>query len=128
MNASSLAAAPIPEDSGGPYVIAAYLVFLVLIAVYVAIMAQRLTKIARSADELQARLDRPQGAAGAPAAAGSTGAGAVQGDVHSGATASVSPSPGTTAPDDEPSRAAAGTPTNGHAAPAPAGPAGGAKP
>lgn len=47
----------IPEDSGGPYVIAAYVVFLVLVAIYVAIMAQRLTKVSRTADELEARLD-----------------------------------------------------------------------
>lgn len=47
----------IPEDSGGPYVIAAYLVFLVLVFVYVAIMAQRLQKIAKTADDLERRLD-----------------------------------------------------------------------
>lgn len=69
---SSVNAVVIPEDSGGPYVIAAYMVFLVLIAVYVAIMAQRLTKISKQAAELEARLGHVQG----------QGAGAVQGDVH----------------------------------------------
>ncbi|MDO9352361.1 MAG: hypothetical protein Q7T55_01610 [Solirubrobacteraceae bacterium] len=68
----------VPEDSGGPYVAAAYVVFLVLIAVYVAIMAQRLGKISRQAAELEARL----GAANA-----STGAGAVQGGSVTGAAA-----------------------------------------
>lgn len=62
----------IPGDSGGPYVIAAYLVFLVLVVVYVAIMAQRLTKMSRMADDLEARLD-------GVAHAAHQGAGAVQG-------------------------------------------------
>lgn len=62
----------VPEDSGGPYVIAAYVVFLVLVFVYVAIMAQRLTKISKMADDLEARLDGLQHSA-------SQGAGAVQG-------------------------------------------------
>lgn len=70
---SVIAATPVvPEDSGGPYVAAAYVVFLVLIAVYVAIMAQRLGRISKQAAELQERLAHVQGA----------GAGAVQGDVH----------------------------------------------
>ncbi len=68
----SAVGAVIPEDSGGPYVIAAYLVFLVLIAAYVAIMAQRLTKISKQAAELEQRIVHVQNA----------GAGAVQGDVH----------------------------------------------
>jgi hypothetical protein len=65
-------AADIPSDTGGPYVVAAYVVFLVLIAIYVAIMAQRLTKISKTAAELEARLSHVQ----------SAGAGTVQGDVH----------------------------------------------
>ena len=56
----------IPEDSGGPYVIAAYVVFLVMVVVYLAIMAQRLQRIAKTADELEARLDAMQSAGGAP--------------------------------------------------------------
>jgi hypothetical protein len=69
----------IPDDSGGPYVIAAYVVFLVLIAIYVAIMAQRLAKVSKAADELQLRLDRAAISAVAGEAAPSSGAGAVQG-------------------------------------------------
>jgi hypothetical protein len=72
-----LAQTMVPEDSGGPYVAAAYVVFLVLIAVYVAIMAQRLSKISKQAAELEARI----GAANA-----STGAGAVQGGSTAGAS------------------------------------------
>jgi uncharacterized membrane protein YcjF (UPF0283 family) len=60
----------IPEDSGGPYVIAAYVVFLIIVVAYVAIMAQRLTTIARQADALQARLDARDEAAAAPHGAG----------------------------------------------------------
>lgn len=62
----------IPEDSGGPYVAAAYLVFLVIILVYVAIMAQRLQKISKQADDLERRLDGVDHAQ-------HQGAGAVQG-------------------------------------------------
>lgn len=47
----------IPEDSGGPYVVAAYVVFLVIILVYVAIMAQRLSKVSRTAADLERRLE-----------------------------------------------------------------------
>jgi len=50
----------VPTDKSGRYVAAAYLVFFVLVALYVAIMAQRLRRIQRMADDLQARLpDRP---------------------------------------------------------------------
>lgn len=59
----------VPEDSGGPYVIAAYVVFLTIVVLYVAIMARRLTALTRKADEIQARLDRrdaEQAAASAP--------------------------------------------------------------
>lgn len=50
----------VPTDTSGRYVAAAYLVFFVLIAIYVAIMAQRLRRIQRMADDLQARLpERP---------------------------------------------------------------------
>ncbi len=47
----------IPDESGGAYVIAAYIVFVVLIFVYVAIMAQRLGRISKQADDLERRLD-----------------------------------------------------------------------
>lgn len=60
-------AAVVPEDSGGPYVIAAYVVFLVITVSYVAIMARRLTNLSRKADEIQARLDRRDAEAAASA-------------------------------------------------------------
>ena len=80
---SSAVAVVIPEDSGGPYVIAAYVVFLVLIAVYVAIMAQRLAKISKQAGELEQRVARLAGA----------GAGAVQGDARGGDSSAAPASP-----------------------------------
>jgi hypothetical protein len=42
----------LPLDDAGKYVAAAYLVFLALILVYVAIMAARLTRIERDIAEL----------------------------------------------------------------------------
>jgi hypothetical protein len=54
----------LPLDDAGPYVAAAYLVFLALILVYVAIMAAKLVRIEREVVEL-ARLaegDEPGGA------------------------------------------------------------------
>lgn len=51
-------ASTIPEDSGGPYVVAAYVIFVVTVVVYLAIMAQRLRKVARQADELEQRVAR----------------------------------------------------------------------
>ncbi len=65
-------ASTIPDESGGAYVIAAYVVFLVLVVAYVAIMAQRLTRISKIADDLEARLDGLEHA-------GQQGAGVVQG-------------------------------------------------
>jgi hypothetical protein len=50
--------AMVPEDSGGPYVIAAYVVFLTITVVYLSIMAQRLMRLSKQADEIEARLDR----------------------------------------------------------------------
>lgn len=92
----------IPEDSGGPYVIAAYVVFLVLVVVYVAIMAQRLTKISKMADDLEARLDGLDHSA-------HQGAGAVQG----GEVPDVTAEPPTIAPKPAPAAAttSAGGPT-----------------
>jgi hypothetical protein len=52
----------LPLDDAGPYVAAAYLVFLALILIYVAIMASKLVRITREIeeiDDLVARRDRP---------------------------------------------------------------------
>jgi hypothetical protein len=48
----------LPLDDAGPYVAAAYLVFLALILVYVAIMAAKLARIARELGELNEIVDR----------------------------------------------------------------------
>jgi hypothetical protein len=54
-----IAAAPaLPLDDAGPYVAAAYLVFLALILIYVAIMASKLVRIARDLGELTEIVDR----------------------------------------------------------------------
>ena len=42
----------LPLDDAGPYVAAAYLVFLALILIYVAIMATKLVRIERDLSEL----------------------------------------------------------------------------
>ena len=42
----------LPLDDAGPYVAAAYLVFLALILIYVAIMASKLVRIGRELGEL----------------------------------------------------------------------------
>jgi hypothetical protein len=57
--AALLAATPaLPLDDAGPYVAAAYLVFLALILIYVAIMASKLVRIARELGELTEIVDR----------------------------------------------------------------------
>jgi hypothetical protein len=48
----------LPLDDAGPYVAAAYLVFLALILIYVAIMASKLVRISRDLGELTEILDR----------------------------------------------------------------------
>jgi hypothetical protein len=48
----------LPLDDAGPYVAAAYLVFLALILIYVAIMASKLARISRELGELTELLDR----------------------------------------------------------------------
>jgi hypothetical protein len=48
----------LPLDDAGPYVAAAYLVFLALILIYVAIMASKLVRISRDLGELNELLDR----------------------------------------------------------------------
>jgi hypothetical protein len=48
----------LPLDDAGPYVAAAYLVFLALILIYVAIMASKLVRIGREVGEINDLLDR----------------------------------------------------------------------
>jgi type II secretory pathway component PulM len=58
-----LAAPALPLHTAGPYVAAAYIVFVVLILIYVAIMAARLRRTERAVAELQrevAARDRDQ--------------------------------------------------------------------
>ena len=47
----------LPLDDAGPYVAAAYLVFLALVLIYVAIMAVKLSRLSRDIAEL-AELER----------------------------------------------------------------------
>ena len=47
----------LPLDEAGKYVAAAYVVFLALILIYVAIMASRLARITRDLEELNDLLD-----------------------------------------------------------------------
>ena len=48
----------LPLDDAGPYVAGAYLVFLALILIYVAIMAGKLARIGRELDELAELVER----------------------------------------------------------------------
>ena len=48
----------LPLDTAGQYVAAAYLVFLALILIYVAIMASKLVRIGREVGEINELLDR----------------------------------------------------------------------
>ena len=48
----------LPLDDAGPYVAAAYLVFLALILIYVAIMAAKLVRIERELVELSDLVER----------------------------------------------------------------------
>ncbi len=57
----------LPLDEAGKYVAAAYLVFLALVLVYVAIMALRLARIQRDVRELSELVDARDGG-GAPSA------------------------------------------------------------
>jgi hypothetical protein len=54
----------LPLDDAGPYVAAAYLVFLALILIYVAIMASKLVRIGREVGEINELLDRRDRRAG----------------------------------------------------------------
>jgi hypothetical protein len=56
-----LATQTLPESSHSGYVAAAYIVFFVLVLIYVAIMAYRLTRVERSVRELRARERTLQG-------------------------------------------------------------------
>ena len=51
-------AAELPFGESGPYVAAAYLVFLALILIYVAIMAAKLVRIERQVTELDELTER----------------------------------------------------------------------
>ena len=53
----------LPLDDAGPYVAGAYLVFLALILVYVAIMASKLARIERELVELSELAERRDGGA-----------------------------------------------------------------
>jgi hypothetical protein len=67
-----LAADPsVPNDVGGKYVAGAYVVFIVLLLVYVAIMAMKLARIERGLGEVAeiAEARRGEGATAAEAAA-----------------------------------------------------------
>ena len=63
----------LPLDDAGPYVAGAYLVFLALVLVYVAIMATRLGRLEREIQELSELADRPRGDAAARPAAETEG-------------------------------------------------------
>jgi hypothetical protein len=52
----------LPLDEAGKYVAGAYVVFLALLLIYVAIMAARLARIDRELGELAELADRPGGA------------------------------------------------------------------
>ena len=51
----------LPLDEAGPYVAAAYLVFLALVLIYVAIMASKLGRIERDLTELSELAERREG-------------------------------------------------------------------
>jgi hypothetical protein len=53
----------LPLDDAGPYVAAAYLVFLALILIYVAIMATKLGRIEREISEISEIVERREAAA-----------------------------------------------------------------
>lgn len=49
-------------DTGGSYVAAAYLIFIVWLAVYLAIMARKLMRLQRSLEDVQRKVDERPGA------------------------------------------------------------------
>jgi Na+-transporting methylmalonyl-CoA/oxaloacetate decarboxylase gamma subunit len=67
MLAVLLAAAPaIPNDIGGKYVAGAYIVFIVLLLIYVAIMGMKLARIERDLTEVAAIAEQRKDEAVAP--------------------------------------------------------------
>jgi hypothetical protein len=65
----------LPLDEAGKYVAAAYLVFLALLLIYVAIMSGRLSRLERDLTELNRELDQADGfAVGADASQGDASA------------------------------------------------------
>jgi hypothetical protein len=55
-----IAAPALPLHSAGKYVAGAYIVFLALVLIYVAIMARRLTRTEHELTELRAEVDKQQ--------------------------------------------------------------------
>lgn len=49
--------APLPLHTAGPYVAAAYIAFLVIVLIYVAIMASKLTRSERRLSELTEQVE-----------------------------------------------------------------------
>ena len=68
----SVLANALPENTGDGYVAAAYIVFFVLLLVYLAIMALRLSHVQRDLRNLQARGDAEPLQPGSPATPGQT--------------------------------------------------------
>jgi hypothetical protein len=60
----------LPLDEAGKYVAGAYVVFVTLLLVYVAIMAVKIQRIDRELDELAELAEREAEAEGEPVAAG----------------------------------------------------------
>jgi hypothetical protein len=70
MFALLLAAAPdIPNDVGGKYVAGAYIVFILLLLIYVAIMAMKLSRIEQGLTEVAELAEKRNEEATAPTAA-----------------------------------------------------------
>ena len=57
----------LPLHTAGPYVAAAYIVFLLVVLVYVWIMARKLTRNSRELRELRAQLEQRQHPGAGPA-------------------------------------------------------------
>jgi hypothetical protein len=59
-SATAALGATLPRNTGSGYVAAAYIVFLAILLVYVAIMALRLGRVERALRNLRTRADRDQ--------------------------------------------------------------------
>ncbi|MGH2862929.1 MAG: hypothetical protein ACRDLT_15710 [Solirubrobacteraceae bacterium] len=57
----------LPLHTAGPYVAAAYIVFLLIVLIYVGIMARKLTSNSRELRELRAQLEQRQPTGAGPA-------------------------------------------------------------